>query len=551
MTWHINHAGSWIQTPDAYVKSGGSWRRVQTAYVKNAGVWKQFYVLTVNAPTTTTITSVSPTTVVAPSGTVTISGKVVRTSDSSVVPTGSTMELYNGATKLATTTTNASGNWTFTFTPATAGTYNLTVKFILNGLYLASQANVTAITATTTTTTTIATSPAEATIGTASTFTGSVSSATGQTPTGTVKLQRYNGSAWGDTGETATLASGAFTISHTPAAGTQNTATYSTSYSAPTVAKVDYTQYRVVYNGTSTFTTSTAAGVDVFVQRPALTVGPVITGGAKSHTGGTFTWAPVTDAQEYHIFQGSTYKGKVIAGSALTYTASGLSNDTTYTFLVRARNENQTDSFQSSTITLDTGHPAIQDTGGPVDFAFNAAETNSYRSAGGWGVLGTDLAQGYFSASNGPYYGIARFNYSAMQDTVDAYGGVTRPNRYTHVTCTKIQVYVTRQTGSGVASSVPIGWYMSNTNPGTGTPSVALGPDTSFPSGLATGTTDYLVLPDETWGIKLLNGTYQSIAMYYNGSANYSQYNGGTGFKVKLTLEWDYTYQTLLSPTWS
>jgi hypothetical protein len=254
-----------------------------------------------------------------------------------------------------------------------------------------------------------------------------------------------------------------------------------------------------------------------------------------------------TNATSYDV-----YKSGVKVLSAVTYTShdfTGLSEDTSYPFYVIGKNENTTDGATTSvTKTYNTGHDVVTDTGSITGATWNAVETGSYRSSDGWTNLGTDLAQGYFSAN--PYTGIARFDTAAMRTYIDAYG-TDQAGRYNHVTCTKLEVYASRKSGSGSSGSVPIGWYLSNTNPGSGTPVVAGGPDTSSPSGLAAGSAGWLQLPDETWGPLLVHGTWIDIAMYYNGSTNYSIYYGGSNFKVRMSLTWAWTVTAAVTPTWT
>lgn len=527
MTVWVKKNGAWEEVFDLHSLAGGSFRRALTAYVKNGGVWKQVYTYVPTMPTTTTVSSVSTTTPTAPSTTVTISGSVLRTSDSTPVPTGSTVELWNGGVKLSTTTTNASGNWSFSFTPTTTGAYNLTVKFVENGFYTASQANVSTITASASTTTSI-TVPGNTVINTNFTISGTISSSTGETPAnGTVTIQYSTDNLNWSSGGITTSSGGAFSFTTLQWATPQQTV-----------------YWRAVYSATGNFLTSNSSSSTVWFMRPTPGT-PTLTATSLTHSGFTLNFS-ASDATSYDIYKNSVFLTNT---AATTYAVTGLAEDTSTTWYVVAKNENTVDgSTTSATKTYNTGHAAITDSGTNVAFTFNAAETNSWRATDDWGYLGTDLAQGYFSAN--PYTGVARFDYGAMRAAIDAYG-TDRANRWTHVTCTKIEVYLTRQTGSGSSAAVPISWYMSTTNPGNvnAEPNRTFGPDTASPSGLATGDSGWLTLPDDTWGDKLLDGTYISLAMYHNGSANYSQYNGGTGFKVRVTYSWNYTFRTLVSPT--
>ena len=534
MTAYIKKNGAWVEVKDLHVKAGGSFRRALTGYVKNGGVWKQTYVYVPEMPTTTTV-AVSNYAPVAPSTAVTISGTVLRTSDSSPVPTGSAVELWNGGAKLLTTTTNASGNYSFSWSPALTGDYNLTVKFPANGYYTASQVNTSTITASTTTAVSISV-PGPTVINAPFYVTGTVTSATGQVPdNGPLEI------SW-STDQTNWL---------TIMGGSSSGGTFSIlmTYDVSTTV-----YWRVRYVGIDNYAGSYSAPSSVAFVYPALTTN-TITAESMTNTGFTLR-ATAPYATSYDFYRNGVYFGTLagngLVSSTVTWSGNytgGLPEDSSWSYYVVAKNNNNvTGSVTSATKTYSTGHAAIIDSGTWTGATWNAAETGSYRSSDGWSALGSALAQGYFSAN--PYTGVARFDDATMRANVDAYG-VDRAGRWNHAACTKLEVYATRKTGSGSSSAVQIGWYMTDHNPGSGVPSLALGPDTSSPSGLAQGDSDWLQLPDETWGTNLIKGVYQSIAMYHNGSSRYSQYNGGTGFKVRMTLTWNYTFRTLVSPTFS
>ena len=521
MTIKVDHSGAWVDATDMRVLSGGSFRRVLTGWVKNAGAWKQVYTYVAAINTSVTAT---PSTTAATAGTsLTISGTVTPVSGS--IPNGSTVELWNGGTKLLSGVTTT-GAYSFTWTPATTGVYSLTVKFVLSGVYQPSQVTVASVTARTDGNVNYTPSFPDTVTATSLSVPVTVTTSTGETPTGNVSMWIYT-SSWVQIG-TAALSAGAATVSG--------------SYAGLGLYSV-YLQY----DGAGLFTSTVGGTGNVFLMRPSPGAPTALTATSMTSTSFTLGWTAGANATSYDVYKNSVLLYSDLSG--VSQAISGLAQDTSYTFYVVAKNENTTNgSTSSATSTYATGHVVVTDSGTITGAYWNSVETGSWRSSDLWAYLGTDLAQGYYSAN--PYYGIARFDTAAMRTYVDTYG-TDRSGRYNHITCTKLEVYASRKTGSGASASVPIGWYMSNTNPGSGTPSIALGPDTSSPSGLSTGSAGWLVLPDETWGTSLVKGTYQSIAMYYNGTANYSIYYGTTNFKVRMTLTWNYTVTAAVSPTWT
>jgi hypothetical protein len=539
MTMKVNHSSNWFTALDMQVVAGGSWRRVLQGYVQKAGTWQPFYTYVPYITTVTAVTPSSSTAVtyryfagpVTTSNQITITGAV--TPASGTIPVGSAVELYNGATLVASTTTSSGGSYSFTLTSIISSTTVYTVKFVATGYYLTSSAMTVALTFHEGTATSAPTAPPTSQVtDTSMTLTGGtvVGDVGTTTCTGTVTLQRQTGPSTWATVATSTLdGSGGYSFTVT------ESLTPNTSY-----------VYRVSYAGTALYDASVSDTFSVFFMRP--TPGAfTATGGVMTTTAVSISWTASSDATSYDLYRdGAFFAGNITS----PYTASGLDQDTSYLFYVVARNENTVDGVTLSTfLTANMGHVAVTEAGSITNAMFDAIETNSWRSSDGWGSLGTDMAQGYSSVGNGPYFGIARFDLTEIRNYIDTVAG--RTGAWQHFTGSNIDVYTARQPGSGSAGAVAIGWYMSATNPGTGTPAVVLGPLTSSPSGLAQSTAGWMSLPDSTWATRLVAGLQQSIAMYFNGSTGYSQYNGGAGFKVRISGSWSYTVATAKASTWS
>jgi hypothetical protein len=526
-----NTSDQWAETRDLRVLDGGSFRRVQKAWVQNAGAWSQFY--TYDPTRDTVVTASAPASVT--NGPVAVTGSVKDALTGDLVSDVLSVELYNGATKLLTASTSG-GNYSFSWSPTAPGSYTLTVKVVTDGYWLASQANTSAITVNTSTSVSVTSWPSFAVIGEAYVVAGTVTPTLTGTAPGTAALQVDDSGTW-VTLASATLASGAYSISWTPPA-----------------ARLGARTLRVRYLGSGNYLASDSASVARTVYQPTPAV-PAQTVTALSHTSVTLS---ITDqANISHFVVKCTETGNTLtttstgtAGAAVTQTW-GLSANSTYNFTVTAHSNHPTTPTRTgNTITVTTGRPAQTDVGSAA-FTFNASSTGSWRSADGWDYLGTRLAQGYYTASYGAYTGVAGFDKAAMRSAVDAYG-TDRSGRYAHATCTKFEAYAVRESG-GTSAAQAIGWYVSPVAPGSGTTAPEkLSGTTSSPSGLAVGSSGWMTLADARYGDWLLSptNTSRSVAMYDSGSARYSIYSGGTNFKIRATYSWDWTPVTYVAPTW-
>lgn len=540
---YVNHSSVFQQVRDFQLLHSGSWIRVQKAWINDgAGNWRRFYTYVPDIYTTTTITFPTSATSInnAPSGSTTVSGTVVtQGTNPTAVPTGSSVELWNGGTKLTSTTTAGDGSFSFTFTPSTVGSYGLTVKFPLSGVYQPSSATVPTITANTTTSAS-STYPSYGVIGTAYTVTGTVTGATGETPSaGTVTLYVNNASR-----ATATVGSGgSYTLSYTP--GSSDDGTWAT---------------HVSYGGSGNFEScsESSSNQSIYQPTPAAPTGFTVTSSSTTYTSVTLRVNDMTDIK-YMQFINQTLNQTINVNSTgsssntLSATFSGLSDLSSYTFACRAFSDNPVDNqtWATNGISLSTGTPGVHDVHSAVTFNFSSNGTGSWRSADGWSYQGTNLAQGYYTASYGAYYGCGKFNYGSMQNTIDNWG-TGYSGRWQHISCSGFRTYLTRQSGSGSSSAVNIGWYQSGVTPGSGgQPSIAEGPVTSSPAGLSAGSSGWLTMPYTNWVPRILSGQYQSLVLYQNDSSDYSIYNGGSGFQISMDLSWDWWPTPQQNTTWS
>lgn len=523
------------KTYDLQMPVGGVNRRVQQMYVNDAGVWKPVHTFVESLPTRVEASLSTSHVSNAPHTSVTIVGSLVLDSGAGRVP-GKTMQLKLGSTVKLTTVTDAEGRFTFEYTPTAVGTQKLVVAFAGSEPHLASSVQLPDLKVTSGTTVTI-TAPVNGTIGSAYSVPGTVTSDTAQAVTGGTVTLLVNGNARG----TASVDSaGAFTL----------------PMSWLSAERGAGQRVAVSYGGSGSFSASTSATTLVRVWQPAPAVPKQ---SVKNVSNSSLTIRIVDQANITHFtsFCPQTNNTMRVESTGVAGTFRDItwnySQDTSYTFTLTAHSDNQAGTTRAgNTISVTTGHAAVTDSGSGV-FQFGATETGSWRPVDGWSFLGTNLAQGYYTAAYGPYIGVARFDTATLRAQIDA-RGTARPGRWQHVSCADLEVHAQRLTGSGSGGPVPIIWHMSTGDPGTaGQPSVYFGPKTAEPSGLAPGSLGWMRLPSHArpWANLLLGGTYCSLAMTHNGSSYYSQYKGGTSFAVRMTLSWNWTPIPYKAPTWS
>ena len=512
----VDHSGAWRDVVDAYVVSGGAVRRILTAQVRNGAVWKPVYSFAGNITTTTTATP-STTTPVAPSTAVTISGTVTPTAGA--IPDGSTVELWNGAAKLLTSTTTSNA-YSFSWTPTTAGVYNLTVKFITNVYYQASQVSVTAITASASSTTNVTSLPGHAVQSSNFNISGNVALSTGETATGTATAQYYNGS-WITMGSAA-LSGGSFSI--TANAGLNG-----------------YYAIRVQYSGATYFTASTYNNGS-YQWYPPVPGGFTVTGGALSNGAGSasISWTGSSNATNYYVYVNGTYYD--LGGS--TSWSFGVGADTGNTVFVLARNwapDGTNQDTVSNTIYAYPGHPQVVNSGSAYT-QFSPTAVWSYNATDGWKWSGT-MFQGNHSSRN--WYGVSTYSAAAIQNYYASTYGISNPAANVNVIAA--DWYGTRPVVAGQIDPDSPQMYFSSTTAGIGgTPNLHNGP---YSLGLAAeGVGEVgLSLPAASWGAALLTGSEFSLAIYSNSTSHYSQWQSTN---IGLAVTWNYVSVAQAAPYW-
>lgn len=545
MTIYSKKSGAWQQVRDIQAEAGGSWRRILTGYVKNGGVWKQVYTYDPTIATTTSITYLSSTTMNAPLATVNFVAKAVRTDTGANVPDGTTMQLYNGATLLQTSTTTG-GIGAFTFTPSLSGVYTLTVKTLVNGYYLASQVDTAAITAHSSTWVT-GTSPSPAPIGTAHVVTGTVHAATGQTITaGTVSLT-VNGVV---RATSAVTSSGTYSLSWTPPYSVHGNYTPTVTYSGSGL-----------YYGSSAPINTSSVGATFFCYPacPATTVVTSLT--APTDTTFDFYFDQVAGAQYYDIYVNGSLTATLTPADPSTFISAGFYWD--YAFetgltptpnshwpiYVVTRNDNPTTgSATSNTITINTVHPEVRSTGSVANVSVNALATDNYRSDG-WGTY--FALNEIVTGSNGgfTYWSVAQFSSSTTAKSPwwnymnTNYGAAVANN----ATVTGAEVYLSRRTSIGTNTAATVQYFYLDSAPGVGTPPSFQGGSGHTFAGPVWGAAGWYAILASI-GTLLYDNTWESLG-FYGGS--YAAYYGLTNVRVRLDLSWNFVSSAYAAAYWS
>jgi sugar lactone lactonase YvrE len=208
----------------------------------------------------------------------------------STAPSGTitgTVAFYDGTTALNATPVSGTGTASYSTTQLLAGTHSLSVHYAGDALNLPAQSNVVGeVVNEASTTTVLSSSSLTATVGSSITFTALVGSASGPTPTGTVKFEDGSNSLG-----TATLNSG--------------TAILTTSSLAPGNHSIT-----AVYSGDADDATSTSPAITEIVNQIA------------TATTLTADQNPVAAGAVLHLTAAVTPSGGNTAGGALTGTVS-------------------------------------------------------------------------------------------------------------------------------------------------------------------------------------------------------------------------------------
>lgn len=371
-------------------------------------------------------------------------------------------------------------------------------------------------------------------IGVARTVSGTVTALAGAIGGGTVTVQQraVGASTWTTIG-TGPVGSGAV-------------APWSASVT-PTICGA--TQFQAVYSGDATYqgSTSPISTVTTIVNAPAKP-----TAGTIGNTTASFSWAAVGGATGYRVYRANTL---VSTQAGLTFTDTGLTPNTDYSWTVVATaNSGACVSAASPAKTGHTGQDAATDSGSAT-VQIRPEKTNSYRPDTGWGYIGENVGQGYFSDSGRNYTGTIDYGTNAqLRAKVEADLGTNGAKRYDNMTVSAARVNLYKKTGVGSNSALTVTFYNSPATAGTGGAPVRNGTATTDTSS-ASGSSKWCAIGTAHWAA-LKAGTARSIVLYNASAAVYAQFvgkggNTDTTSDLQLDCSWNYALTAAVPPAWT
>jgi hypothetical protein len=367
-------------------------------------------------------------------------------------------------------------------------------------------------------------------VGVARTVQGTVTAASGTISGGTVTVyQRTAGGAWVSVG-TATPGTGAV-------------AAWSASV---TPSLCGSTEFKAVYSGTATYQGSetAASAVSVIVRAPAKP-----NGDALGTTTATLSWAAVPGATGYKVYRNGSLVSTQ-AGTSISQT--GLTPNTSYSWTVVATN-GTCESAASPAKTGKTGQDAVTDSGSAT-IEVRPAKTNSYRPDVGWGYIGENVGQGYYSDSGRNYTGTIDFGGQAtLQAAVIAALGANGATRWANMTVSAARVYLYKRTGVGSSASITVSFFNSTAEAGVGGAPARTGTKVDAASA-ASGAGSWLSIGTAHWDA-LKAGTARSIVLYNATTTMYAQFDGKSAAtnrcNLQLDCSWNYQLTTAVTPVWT
>lgn len=312
-------------------------------------------------------------------------------------------------------------------------------------------------------------------------------------------------------------------------------------------------------------------GFGASLSRDVQPAAPVLAKGEVTHTSAAFSWEPVPAALEYEVMRG----GSLIATTADTsYSDTGLSNDGTYTYTVRAT-DGSVYGPPSAGITARTGRPEVRKQG-------SFQRTEKITSSGTWrpdlnrwvqdsdygGASYGDMLMGYFSSSAATNYGVCNYNSAGFRNWVSAtYGS----DVLSKLSWDRARLYMHRSDSShnGSTRATPIILYVTHAIPRSSKlrPYLAGGANIGSWNRQAAGVGNYaktVDLPYPWWAKHVLMnekvsglGGYacRGFAIYQNSKTNYSRYIGRRSTETiaaQLTVNcsWNFVTVSYVAPTW-
>lgn len=273
---------------------------------------------------------------------------------------------------------------------------------------------------------------------------------------------------------------------------------------------------------------------------------PTVSYGSVTDTSYAATCSAVTGADTYEWQENSsTFEND----ASRSISRTGKPNYTTYTLRVRSQAVTPNGTVSSGWVTrqVRTGRPEIRDSGTSAYLEVDAQGRGQYRRDVGWGYVGSDVRQGYYSSSYGGagYFGVMDYG-TRVRDALNSAIGSTRRDKGT---CNFAEVYLCKESGVGTGGTVTIGFYASDRGVGGSEPNLEGSKySATSPSGGACG----WVACGSSLVQRLGDYTSRSLVTYQTSSptGNYASFNGGSTGRLKFRWTWNYVTQTDVPGTW-
>jgi Type VI secretion system/phage-baseplate injector OB domain len=325
-------------------------------------------------------------------------------------------------------------------------------------------------------------------------------------------------------------------------------------YTGP-IGDVGYSAWRVHYlgGGGGYYLPSYGNYVEISIRLSA--IGALSKGGV-THDACEFSWGGVSGATYYEVTQNN--------GGAYHYPTTGyfwiggLNHMSEHSFRVRAIKQdilgNWVVGADSPTITCHTGRPESRWTSGIVGWEGRPYRTGSYRPDVGWGYIGDDIGQGYYSQTDRNYTGIMNYDGDGFRNWVAANWGWAVVDNLWFTSC-NIAMY--RKSGVGTGSAVSMWWYVSNALADTGGAPLLAGGEAH--GSLAPGTSGWTGVPAHWAKHVLYHETVagwrcDSLALHRANSSEYAQFEGSSGASnacnMSVGFRWDFVTSSYVAPRW-
>ena len=267
-----------------------------------------------------------------------------------------------------------------------------------------------------------------------------------------------------------------------------------------------------------------------------------------------FSWPTVPTAVGYEVWRNGQWILNVVNNRFFDDNVfQGLNPDTSYVYQVRAVNVYGVAGAYSPVYEFYTGSPESRDTGSTTVLVDPVA-SGSWRGDAGWGRVGQDVRQGYYTYDygSGGYAGVVDYGVSAIRDAIraEAGGGSLGTNRQLNGTCTSARVYLVKESGVGSADAVTATFYTVTTGPSGGQPALQ-GTGVSLTTTVGGKGKWYSI--GTTHGQRLGDGGARSVALYRNSKADYASFVGadGGGANGRIEVKWSWNYVTEAGQPWT